>query len=104
MAQFVKVGTTAEFSALTGGKMVEAGGEALALFRLDGGYYAIGNTCPHRGGPLSQGMLSGHEVTCPWHGARFDIRTGAVLCPPAQEGIKSYPVRVNGEDVEVEVG
>ena len=103
MGQFVKVGTTAELAGLAGGKLVEAAGESIAVFHLEGAFYAIGSTCPHRGGPLSQGNLSGGEVICPWHGARFDIRTGAVLGPPAREGVKSYPVRVTGEDVEVEI-
>jgi 3-phenylpropionate/trans-cinnamate dioxygenase ferredoxin subunit len=52
---------------------------------------------------LSEGEVEGAEVTCPWHGAKFDIRTGAVLGPPAPQGVKSYPVRVTGADVEIEV-
>jgi nitrite reductase/ring-hydroxylating ferredoxin subunit len=103
MGQFVKVATTSEMESHRGGKTVEAGGQNLALFSVGGAYYAIEDTCTHRGGSLSQGMLEGFEVSCPWHGARFDIRTGAVLCPPAPHGVKSYPVRVNGEDIEVEV-
>ena len=103
MGEFVKVGTTSELEQLDAGKLVEAGGHSIALFHVGGAYYAIENTCTHRGGSLSEGMLSEHEVTCPWHGARFDVRTGAVLGPPASEGVKSFPVRVNGADVEVEV-
>ena len=53
--------------------------------------------------PLSEGELAGAEVTCPWHGATFDIRTGAVLGPPAPQGVKSYLVRVTGANVEIEV-
>jgi len=49
-------------------------------------------------------MLAEDVVICPWHAARFDVKTGAVLAPPAPEGVKSYPVRVNGNDVEIEVG
>ena len=104
MAEFVKAGTTAELASQPAGKVVEAGGQSIAVFQVDGSYYAVGNVCTHRGGPLSQGTLNGCEVICPWHGARFDVRTGAVLGPPAREGVKSYPVRVNGGDVEVEVG
>lgn len=52
---------------------------------------------------MSEGELEGAEVTCPWHGAKFDIRTGAVLGPPAQQGVKSYPVRVTGADIEIDV-
>ena len=84
------------------GKVVEAEGETLALFNVEGTLYAIGNTCPHRGGPLGEGSLQGNTVTCPWHGAQFDVKTGKVLGPPAATGVKSYPVRVEGEDVSIE--
>jgi nitrite reductase/ring-hydroxylating ferredoxin subunit len=103
MGQFVKVATAADMESHPGGKIVEAGGQNLALFAVAGAYYAIEDTCPHRGGSLSQGRLEGFEVSCPWHGARFDIRTGASLCPPAPRGVKSCPVRVSNEDIEVEV-
>jgi len=104
MPQFVKVGTTAEFEDLEGGKLVEVAGQKIAIFNVGGKCYAIENTCPHRGGPLAEGMLAGDEVICPWHGSRFNIKTGAVLSPPAREGVKSCPVRVTGDDVEVEMG
>ena len=103
MGQYVKVGTTAELEDLKGGKLIEAAGQSIALFNVGGTYYAIENTCTHRGGPLSQGMLSDSVVVCPWHGARFDVKTGAVLGPPAPVGVKSFPVRVSGGDVEIEI-
>lgn len=104
MAQSVKVGTKAEFEDLEAGKLVEAGGQSIAIFNVGGSYYAIENTCPHRGGPLAEGMMAGEEdVICPWHGSRFNVRTGAVLTPPARQGVKSFPVRVTGNDVEVEI-
>ena len=103
MAQFVKVGTKAEFEDLEGGKLVEVSGQKIAMFILDGKYYAIENACPHRGGPLAEGMMAGDEVICPWHGSRFNIKTGAFLTPPARQGVKSFPVRVAGNDVEVEI-
>jgi len=103
VGQFVKVGTKAEFEDLEGGKLVEAGGQNLAIFNIAGTYYAIENTCPHRGGPLAEGMMAGEEVICPWHGSRFNVKTGAVLTPPAQRGVKSFTVRVTGNDVEVEI-
>ena len=103
MAQFVKVGDKADFEAMEGGKLVEAAGQRIALFKLSDGYYAIEDTCPHAGGPLSEGPLNVEVVTCPWHGSRFDVRTGAVLGPPAKRGVKSFPVRVTGDDVEVEI-
>lgn len=103
MAQFVKVGTRAEFEDLEAGKLVEAGGQSIAIFNVGSSYYAIENTCPHRGGPLAEGMMAGDEVICPWHGSRFNVKTGALLTPPAQQGVKSFPVRVTGNDVEVEI-
>ena len=103
MAQFVKAGTKSELEGLAGGKLVEAGGRSVAVFNLGGDYYAIDNTCTPRGGPLSDGTLANEEVTCPWHGARFNVKTGAVLGGPAPESVKSLPVRVTGEDIEVEV-
>ncbi|MFQ5926624.1 MAG: Rieske (2Fe-2S) protein [Terriglobia bacterium] len=103
MAQFVKVGTRAEFENLEGGKLVEAGGQSIAIFNLGATFYAIENTCPHRGGPLAEGTLVGDEVVCPWHGSQFHVKTGAVITPPARQGVKSFPVRVTGDDVEVEI-
>jgi len=103
MAQFVKVGSRAEFEDLEAGKLVEAGGQSIAVFNVGGNYYAIENTCPHRGGPLAEGMMTGEEVICPWHGSRFSVKTGSVLTPPARQGVRSFPVRISGDDVEVEV-
>lgn len=103
MAKFVKVGTRAELAGLQGGKLVQAAGQNLALFNVGGNYYAIENACPHRGGPLAEGPVAGDVVTCPWHGSTFNIKTGAVLSGPADRGVKSFPVRVSGDDVEVEV-
>jgi nitrite reductase/ring-hydroxylating ferredoxin subunit len=65
--------------------------------------YAIGDTCTHRGGPLSEGDVQGARVTCPWHGADFDLKTGAALGPPARKGVPSYKVVVEGDDIKVEV-
>ena len=75
---------------------------AIALFHLGGQYYAIGNTCTHRGGPLCEGEVEGTTVTCPWHGAQFDITTGKNLAPPAPAAVARYNVRVVGERIEIE--
>src|SRR6266481_6658508 len=85
------------------GKLVEAAGQRIAIFNLGGKYWAIEDTCLHRGGPLSEGMLAEDEVICPWHGSRFKIKTGAVLTPPAQRNVKSFLVRIVGNDVEVQI-
>jgi nitrite reductase (NADH) small subunit len=102
MAQFIKVASAADL-APGAAKCVEVAGKKIALFNLEGNFYAIDDTCTHRGGPLSEGEVSGEEVTCPWHGAIYNIKTGAVLGSPAPRGVASYPVRVQGSDVEVEV-
>jgi nitrite reductase/ring-hydroxylating ferredoxin subunit len=100
---FTKIGSVKDFEDLEAGKLVEVAGLSIAVFNIAGRYYAIGNTCPHRGGPLAEGMMAGEEVICPWHGARFNVKTGAVMGPPAPEGVRSFPVRVNGDDLEVEL-
>ena len=97
MPQFIKVATTDELADQQA-KLVEVEGQ-----KIDGGFYALSDTCTHRRGPLSEGTVEGAEVTCPWHGATFDIRTGAVLGPPAGQAVKSYPVRVTGPDIEIEL-
>jgi 3-phenylpropionate/trans-cinnamate dioxygenase ferredoxin subunit len=81
MPQFIKVATTDELADQQA-NLVEVEGQKIALFRVDGGFYALSDICTHRRGPLSEGTVEGAEVTCPWHGATFDIRTGAVLGPP----------------------
>ncbi len=102
MAQFVKVASTGEI-APSSAKQVEVNGKTIALFNFDGNYYALDNECTHRGGPLAEGYVEGESVTCPWHGAQFNIKTGAVLGPPAAKPVTQYNVRVQGNDVEVEV-
>ena len=102
MAGFVKVATTGDL-APGQGKMVEVNGTEIALFNLQGNFYAINNTCPHRGGPLSEGEIEGEQVTCPWHGAIFNIKSGEVLGPPAPKGVARYNVRLAGRDIEIEV-
>jgi nitrite reductase/ring-hydroxylating ferredoxin subunit len=82
---------------------VDAGGKRIAIFNIDGSFHAIDDTCTHRGGPLSEGMVVGTEVTCPWHGAVFDVTSGAVRGAPAPRDVAHYPVRIEGEDIEVEL-
>ena len=82
---------------------VEVGGNRIAVFNIDGMFYAIGDTCSHQGGPLSQGKVQDGTVTCPWHGAQFDIRTGNVLKPPAPTGVARYKVVIEGDEIKIEV-
>jgi len=72
--------------------VVEVNGASVAVFNIDGKYYAVDDYCPHAGGPLSEGRLDGMTVVCPWHGSCFDLSTGAVLCGPAKESLKTYHV------------
>jgi 3-phenylpropionate/trans-cinnamate dioxygenase ferredoxin component len=102
MAGFVKVAKSDEF-APGQGKLIEVEGKRIALFNAEGLFYAIDDTCTHRGGPLSEGVLNGREVTCPWHGAVFDVTTAEVLRPPAPREVARYNVRVVGGDIEVEI-
>ena len=75
----------------------------IAIFYVDGKIYAIDDTCTHAGGSLSEGEVNGTTVTCPWHGATFDITTGAATGAPASEGVKGYKVVVEGDEVKVEI-
>ena len=102
MGTFVKVATTDEMTEQPV-KCVEIDGKKIALFDVQGEIFALSDTCTHRGGPLSEGEVEGTTVTCPWHGAQFDVRTGGILGPPATIGVKSYPVRVTGKDIVIEI-
>jgi nitrite reductase/ring-hydroxylating ferredoxin subunit len=102
MATFIRVATTGELSPGQG-KLVEVRDKRIALFNVGGRYYAVDDTCPHRGGPLSEGDVEGETAICPWHGAIFDLRTGDVKRPPAAVGVASYAVRVEGEQIEIAV-
>ena len=78
-------------------------GKTLAISNVEGKFYAINNTCLHRGGPIGQGTLSGKTVTCPWHGWQYDVTTGKLVTNPAV-GVETYPVEVRGGDIFVDIG
>jgi len=100
MATLTKVAETGDIPP-DSAKVVEVAGKTLALFNAGGTFYAIDNTCLHRGGPLGEGDLEGTTVTCPWHGWRYDVTTGANVLNPALR-VSCYPVRVEGTGVFVE--
>jgi len=102
MGRFVAVARTGDV-APGHARLIEVEGRRIALFNLGGTFYALDDVCPHRGGPLSEGFIKGDVVVCPWHGARFRIPTGEVLSPPAPHGVACYPVRVRGEEIEIEL-
>jgi len=74
--------------------VIEVEEKKVLLIRSEGKIYACGNECSHYHGPLSDGLIAGHVVTCPWHNARFDIRDGRLLAPPGLNGIPSYETKV----------
>jgi nitrite reductase/ring-hydroxylating ferredoxin subunit len=82
----------------------EIAGHRIAVFHTEEGFLAIDDTCPHDGGPLSQGEVNDGCVSCPWHGAEFNLSTGEVLSPPATEGVRSYRlVEADGKlSIEIE--
>ena len=84
------------------GRVVQAGGREVALFNVSGQFYAIDNICPHQGGPLGEGMLDGTEVTCPWHGWSFDVKTGVSTFNPSAS-VPSLKVKVEGDDIYIAV-
>lgn len=84
------------------GKELVLGDRIVALYNVDGEFYAIDGVCPHAGGPLGKGMLRKNVVTCPWHGWQFDVTTGR-HCLTAHIQAKKYDVVVEGDEVFVEL-
>ena len=99
MPNFVRVAGTGDLKPGEN-KAVNVNGTEVALFNVDGEFFAINNTCLHRGGPLGEGMLEGDVVTCPWHGWRYSVKTGANAMLPTAK-VQTYQVKVEGNDVMV---
>ncbi|MEX1147370.1 MAG: non-heme iron oxygenase ferredoxin subunit [Sphingomonadales bacterium] len=85
------------------GLCVAVDGVKVALFRVGGAVYAIADTCSHAEASLAEGFLEGTMIECPLHQACFDIRTGKVLSDPATEDVASYPARIDGDSVIVDL-
>ena len=103
MSDFVPVCKVADLP--EGGKMVvEVDDRIVALFRVDGNFYALDDVCTHDGGTLADGQLQGHTIACPRHGAQFDIRDGRVLSMPATSNTVAHQVKVEGNDVSISSG
>ena len=100
MAEFVKVADISEVPD-PGKTLVEVDGEMVAVFHVDGQWYAIDDVCTHDGGPLADGELRNHTISCPRHGAKFDIRTGAALTMPAVRPTRAHEVKIEGTAVWV---
>jgi nitrite reductase (NADH) small subunit len=85
------------------GLVVEAGGKQIAVFNCEGRFYGTQNACPHRGGPLADGLLEGTVLSCPWHGYEFDVTSGECHTNP-KTPIKTFAVKVEGNAVLVDTG
>lgn len=99
MAEFLRVTGTADV-APGSGIVAEINGQSIAVFNQDGTFYAIDNTCVHRGGPLGEGEFDGDTVTCPWHSWQYSVKTGRCLTNPSA-CVKTYEVTVEGSDIKV---
>jgi len=86
------------------GTVVRIDDTMLALFRVEGRCYALDNACPHKGGPLGEGQLQGHVVTCPWHGWTWDVRTGTNVRMPSLKKVACYLVTEQNGELFVELG
>lgn len=82
-------------------RTVDVDGAQIAVFNLQGQYYALEDVCTHDGGVLTGGEIEGDQIICPRHGARFCIKTGAALTAPAYEPTATFPVRVENGEVQV---
>lgn len=100
MPDFVRVADVSEIPD-PGKALVEVDGEMVALFHVEGRFHAIDDVCTHDGGPLADGELRDHKISCPRHGAKFDIRTGAALTMPAVRATRAHDVKVEGNGVWV---
>ena len=100
MTEWVHVAKVEDFPPGTV-RTVEIEGTPIAVFNLDGYYYAIEDVCTHEAETLSDGEVEGEEIVCPRHGAHFSILTGRALSPPAYEPVTTFPVQVEGGMVQV---
>ncbi len=99
-ADFVKVAETKDIEPSTM-KAIDLAGERVCIVNVEGNYYAIGNVCTHVGGPLNEGTLEGYDVECPWHGSKFDVRTGKPTRPPARQSVPTYVVKIEDNNLLV---
>lgn len=99
MSDFVAVGDIKDI--LPGeGRVVEVHGNEVALFNLNGTFYAIDNMCVHQGGPLGEGMLEGENVICPWHSWRYNVKTGVCSTNPSMK-VHTYSVKIEDGQIKV---
>lgn len=80
---------------------IDLEGKSVALYKVDGEVFATDNICSHGNARLCDGFLEGHEIECPLHQGKFDVRNGKAMCAPLTEDIKAYPVKIEGSRVFV---
>lgn len=102
MPRWVEVGLPEEIADQSC-KLVEIDRIPIAIFNLEGEFYAIEDNCPHQHLPLADGLVENDCITCPYHGARFNIITGQLLAPPACDNLKTFPTRVVAGRIEIEL-
>jgi nitrite reductase (NADH) small subunit len=93
---WIPVGYTTDVP-LREGRAVIVGAREIAVFNLGGGFLATDNRCPHKGGPLADGIIAGNTIVCPLHAWRIDLTKGSVDRPVARECVETFPVRVDND-------
>ena len=101
MSDFVTVAKASDIAPGTV-QIVRVDGVPIGIANVDGEFLAFGDVCTHDGGPVAEGELDGYQIECPRHGARFDIRTGAVKMLPAPLPIPVYRLRLVGDDIQID--
>jgi len=96
----------ADRGALSDGEVigVSVAGHEIALYEMDGEIFATDDICTHAYAKLSDGWMEKGEIECPLHAGRFDIKTGKATAPPCIDDVKSYPVRVEGDEIQIKLG
>ncbi len=84
-------------------KLLEIDRKAIAVFNLGGAYYAIEDNCPHQHLPIADGIIEDCTITCPYHGAKFNLTTGELLAPPACDNLTTFPVRIEDGKVQIKI-
>ena len=102
MSKFIKAATKDDLK--SGEKiLVEVDEQLVILFQVDDEYFCLDDVCTHDGGTLSDGEFAGHEIACPRHGAKFDIRCGKATCMLATQNTASHEVKLDGENILVKL-
>lgn len=99
MGELIRIAGTTDIKPGSG-MVAEVNDKTIAVFNVDGAFFAIDNTCVHRGGPLGEGEVEGDIVTCPWHSWQFSVKTGGCVNNPSAK-VTSYEVTVEGTDIKV---